>query len=65
MSKQDSPWDEGPLRLDPKRLSAQGELLLKRDLEPGQYVLQIVITNDLPRGKDVTASQTIDFEIVK
>ena len=45
--------------------SAQGELLLKRDLEPGQYVLQIVITNDLPRGTDVTASQTIDFEIVK
>ena len=65
MSTRDAPLEDGPLQLDPKRLSAQGELLLKRDLEPGQYVLQIVITNDLPRGRDVTASQTIDFEIVK
>jgi hypothetical protein len=53
MSKQDAPFDDGPLQLDLKRLSARGELLLKPDLEAGQYVLQIIISNAL-----------IDFEIV-
>jgi hypothetical protein len=51
--------------LDPKRLSAKGALRLGDDLAPGQYVLQIIVTDPHPKARGATASQWIDFELVK
>lgn len=57
--------DSSKLQLDPKRLSAKGRLRLGDELVPGQYVLQIVITDPNPKARSATASQWIDFEVVK
>jgi hypothetical protein len=52
---------------DPKRISYGSRLSLGSNLPPGDYVLQIVVTDQLrdPKDKHRTASQWIDFEIVK
>jgi len=34
-------------------------------LTPGEYVLQVVVTDSLAKGKYRTATQWIDFEMVK
>jgi VWFA-related protein len=50
---------------DLKRLIASGRLQLGRNLPPGEYVLQVIVTDALAKEKYRTASQWIDFEIVK
>jgi hypothetical protein len=50
---------------DLKRLTAGSALQLGRDLIPGEYVLQIIVTDLLASEKYRTATQWIDFEIVK
>jgi VWFA-related protein len=50
---------------DLKRLIAGGVLQLGTDLPPGEYVLQIVANDALANQKYRTATQWIDFEIVK
>ncbi len=40
-------------------------LRLGSDLVPGEYVLQLIVTDELVKGRHATASQWIDFEIVK
>jgi VWFA-related protein len=57
--------DTSRLQFDPKRLSAKGSLRLGDDLMPGNYVLQILVTDPRAKGQASTASQWIDFEIVK
>jgi len=57
--------DLDKLQLDPKRLSGRGALRLGDELVPGQYVLQIVITDPHVKARSATASQWIDFEVVK
>jgi VWFA-related protein len=57
--------DTGRLQLDLKRLSSKGRLRLSDQLIHGQYVLQIVVTDPRAKEKYATASQWIDFEIVK
>jgi len=57
--------DSSKLQLDPKRLSAKGALRLRDDLPPGQYVLQVIVTDPHPKARGATASQWIDFELVK
>jgi len=64
-SQEEPPADTGRLQIDPKRLSAKGSLRLNGELIPGQYVLQIVVTDRRAKEKYATASQWIDFEIVK
>ncbi len=54
--------DRDVLQMDLKRLTCKGTLLLTDDLPPGNYVLQILITDPLTKQ---TAAQWIDFEIVK
>ncbi len=60
-----------PKQLDPngqpdlKRITAGGGVNLGTSLEPGEYQLQIVVTELSAKGKPRTASQWIDFEIVK
>jgi hypothetical protein len=50
---------------DLKRLVAGGRLRLGTNLPPGEYVLQVVVRDALAKEKYRTASQWIDFEIVK
>jgi len=40
-----------------------GRLQLGQDFEPGEYVLQVVVTDQ--SDKEKIASQWIDFEVVK
>ena len=44
-------------------LAAETELTLGSNLEPGEYVLQVIVTDKLAPRKNAAASQSIDFEI--
>ncbi|HJU56793.1 MAG TPA: VWA domain-containing protein, partial [Pyrinomonadaceae bacterium] len=50
---------------DVKRLQTGGALQLGTSLPPGEYVLQVIVTDPLAKEKYRTATQWIDFEIVK
>lgn len=50
---------------DMKRLTAGGALQLGSDMAPGDYVLQVLVTDALADPKHRTGSQWIDFEIVQ
>nr|MBA3766664.1 hypothetical protein [Acidobacteriota bacterium] len=58
------PFDAGN-QADFKRLIAGGAIQLGTDMTPGEYVLQIVVTDALSKGKHRTAAQWIDFEIAQ
>ncbi|HZG51427.1 MAG TPA: VWA domain-containing protein [Pyrinomonadaceae bacterium] len=47
------------------RIEAAGRLQLGSELRPGEYVLQIVITDALADKQHRTTTQWIDFELVK
>ena len=40
-----------------------GRLTLVQDMTPGEYVLQVIVTDKLASGKFRTATQSMDFEI--
>jgi hypothetical protein len=50
---------------DFKRLSAGGAIQLGSEMAPGEYVLQVLVTDPLANEKYRVASQWIDFEVVK
>jgi hypothetical protein len=50
---------------DLKRLVAGGALKLGTDMTPGDYVLQVVVTDALAKDKYRTVTQWIDFEITQ
>jgi len=50
---------------DLKRLGATGAVQLGTQMDPGEYVLQVIVTDLLRKDKYRVASQWIDFEIVK
>ena len=50
---------------DPQRLTTGAQLQLGPELSPGQYVLQIIVEDSLAKEKVRTATQWIDFEVVK
>jgi VWFA-related protein len=50
---------------DPERVIVSGKVPLSRDLEPGFYYLQVVITDKEAKGKALPVMQLIDFEVVK
>ncbi|MBZ5514527.1 MAG: VWA domain-containing protein [Acidobacteriia bacterium] len=50
------PWSE-------KRLAMYGELTLGPEMTPGDYALQVTVTDKLAPPQDSVASQWIDFEI--
>jgi VWFA-related protein len=63
---------EGPLlpydpsqQTDPARLRAGSRVLLGHELTPGEYVLQVAVTDALADRQHAVATQWIDFEIVK
>ncbi len=47
---------------DPRNLRARGRLTLGRGLTPGEYVLQVIVTDKLAR-KYGTVTQSVDFEV--
>ena len=50
---------------DPRRIPSVGRLQLGPEFTPGEYVLQIVISDQSAKEKRPLASQWIDFEVVK
>jgi len=50
---------------DSQRLGAGGAIQLGTDMTPGEYVFQIIVTDQLAKEKHRTATQWMDFEIVK
>jgi VWFA-related protein len=60
---------ESPIRLsagsDPKRIVIGSRLSLGTNLAPGDYTLQVVVTDQLRDDKRRAATQWIDFEIIK
>ena len=50
---------------DLKRLTTSGALSLGSELPPGEYALQVIVTDPLAKEKHRVASQWIDFEITK
>ncbi|HVS21912.1 MAG TPA: hypothetical protein VHD88_08695, partial [Pyrinomonadaceae bacterium] len=50
---------------DMKRLLASGAIQLGSDMAPGEYVLQVIVTDALADQKHRTATQWMDFEMVK
>jgi len=51
--------------MDLERISARGALRLGPTLGLGQYILQVTINDRQADEKNGTATQWIDFEIVK
>jgi len=50
---------------DPKRLGGGGAIQLGTEMKPGEYVLQIVVSDLLAKGKHRVTTQWMDFEIVQ
>ena len=50
---------------DLKRVATAGELRLGPAMEPGDYVLQVTVTDNLAKPKYRTATQWIDFEVIR
>jgi hypothetical protein len=48
---------------DVTHLEVEHQLILGADLPPGEYVLQVVVTDKLAPKKTATVSQSTDFEI--
>jgi VWFA-related protein len=56
------PYDPAK-QADPKRLGAAGRVRIGPELKPGQYLLQVTVTDALAPGGGGSATQWIDFEI--
>ncbi|MEK6280671.1 MAG: VWA domain-containing protein [Acidobacteriota bacterium] len=48
-----------------QRITAAGGVQLGTDMAPGEYILQITVTDLLANDKEKTTTQWVDFEIVK
>jgi VWFA-related protein len=59
-----TPFDPGS-QTEMTRLKAGSRIQLGMNLAPGEYVLQLVVTDELSKGRHATATQWLDFEIVK
>jgi VWFA-related protein len=56
------PMDMGPAD-DPKRLVGGGRMQLGDKIAPGDYVLQVIVTDKLAKEKYRVATQSMDFEV--
>ena len=59
-----NPFDPSQQK-DLTRLVTGGSLLLGKELQPGDYALQLIVTDKLAREENRAVGQWIDFEIVK
>jgi hypothetical protein len=44
-------------------MKAEGRVSLSRDMVPGEYTLQVIVTDKLASGRFKTVTQSMDFEI--
>jgi VWFA-related protein len=56
------PMEAGPAE-DPKRLLGGGRMQLGDKITPGDYVLQVIVTDKLAKEKYRVATQSMDFEV--
>ena len=56
---------DGTGQTDLRRLITGGRLQLGSRMQPGEYVLQVVVNDKLAKEKYRTAAQWMDFEVVK
>ena len=56
---------DGGNQTDMKRLETSGAIMLGTEMLPGEYQLQVVVTDPLAKEKYRVASRWIDFELVK
>jgi VWFA-related protein len=61
---QEIPYDASK-QPDLKRLPITGAIQLGSVMVPGEYVLQIIVTDTLGKDKQRVATQWVDFEVVK
>ena len=59
--QEDALIEMGDVLVDSKRVKAAGRLDLNDDLQPGQYILQIVVTDTSAKPKPAVTSQWIDM----
>jgi VWFA-related protein len=52
-----------PNQPDPKRLIGGGAMRLLNGMKPGDYVLQVIVTDKLAKDKFQVATQSMDFEV--
>ncbi len=50
---------------DLQRITGGSRILLGSDFPMGEYILQIIVTDNLAKEKQRTATQWIDFEVAK
>ena len=73
LGRQQTPPPSGASSLNDKQGEASkdkdkvagGSLLLGADLQPGEYILQVIVIDKLAKEDHRMATQWIDFEIVK
>ena len=63
-SGKETPYDSSG-KVDLQRLPSSGALQLANRMEPGDYVLQVIVTDLLADKKHRIATQWMDFQIVK
>lgn len=61
----DAPQPDAGKQADATRLVATGRLEITQEMQPGEYILQVVVTDTLAGNQYSTAAQWIDFEVVK
>lgn len=57
-----SPLDKSDIK-DPKRIEAFGAITLGRNLDPGDYVLQVIVTDANSNKRSRTTTQWVEFKI--
>lgn len=57
------PYDPGR-QADMTRLAAASRITLGKELSPGEYVLQVIVTDALAKEKQQVVTQWMDFKIV-
>jgi hypothetical protein len=50
---------------DMKRLQTSGALNLLKEMQPGDYILQVIVTDSLAKKKEQVTAQHIQFEVVQ
>ena len=63
-SGKELPYDSSG-QTDLQRLPTGGAIQLANSMEPGEYVLQVIVTDPLADKKHRIATQWMDFQIVK
>ena len=50
---------------DFERVNINGAISLGEQMQPGEYVLQIIVTDTLAKGKNTLSAQWIDLEVIR